>query len=263
MDKREPVFWSLVRKTDGCWEWLGNFDRYGYPLFSAAHIGIIRAHRYSYHIHNGAIPEKLFVCHHCDNPGCTNPDHLFLGTAADNFDDMVSKGRWDGKPERVFSEGEINNILMLREAGNSTHKIAAKLKADHSKISKILRDKRIALKPDAAFKAREDSERIANLRSKGASLTAIAKEYEVDKGTIKAILEEIGAYSPQKPGPRKPHNARTAELRENLAEIRLRKAQGESITKIAQSLGADRHTLTRLLKSSRPSEGGTGTDRAT
>ena len=85
-------FWANVQKTNGCWEWTGGKHAPGYGrLFVATKE--MRAHRFSWLIHNGRIPDGLFVCHKCDNPNCVNPEHLFLGTHQDNMDDMVAKGR--------------------------------------------------------------------------------------------------------------------------------------------------------------------------
>ena len=81
-------FWDKVEKTDGCWRWLASKNKGGYGQLS----GYI-AHRVSYTIHYGAIPKGMIVCHKCDNPECTNPEHLFVGTYKDNWDDAISKGR--------------------------------------------------------------------------------------------------------------------------------------------------------------------------
>ena len=88
----EERFWKNVRKGPGCWEWSANKNDAGYGRFWICRKGV-RAHRFSLELHKGKIPEGMFVCHHCDNPGCVKPDHLFVGTQSDNMHDMQSKGR--------------------------------------------------------------------------------------------------------------------------------------------------------------------------
>lgn len=86
-------FWGKTqRRESGCLEWMaGKFER-GYGAFQIA--GKTRkAHRLSWEISHGPIPSGMFVCHKCDNPACVDPEHLFLGTAKDNNQDMVNKGR--------------------------------------------------------------------------------------------------------------------------------------------------------------------------
>jgi hypothetical protein len=94
-------FWSWVNKTGNCWEWSGSGGRYGRIKINREKIS---THRLSYLLHFGPIPEGLFVCHKCDNGKCVRPDHLFLGTAQDNTDDMVRKGRYVANPgERHYT----------------------------------------------------------------------------------------------------------------------------------------------------------------
>ncbi len=89
--KSEVRFWKFVDKTDTCWLWTGCVQRYG--QFAPHQSRAIKAHRFSWIIHYGQIPEGMHVLHRCDNPPCVNPEHLFLGTHKDNMADMVSKGR--------------------------------------------------------------------------------------------------------------------------------------------------------------------------
>jgi hypothetical protein len=85
-------FWELVQKSEGCWVWQGNIDDDGYGRFGSK--GTVKqAHRVSWEIINGPIPEDVCVLHKCDNPPCVRPDHLFLGDRGDNAKDMASKGR--------------------------------------------------------------------------------------------------------------------------------------------------------------------------
>ena len=83
---------SRVEKTDSCWLWRGALNSRGYGSMGFMKRGWL-AHRLSYTVFKGDIPDGLFVCHSCDNPPCVNPDHLWVGTASDNQRDAVSKGR--------------------------------------------------------------------------------------------------------------------------------------------------------------------------
>ena len=85
-------FWEKVDKTDDCWLWIGGRRPTGYGQFWDGTRNV-SAHRWSYEALVGPIPEGLVTDHLCRVRNCVNPDHLFLGTRADNVADMLAKGR--------------------------------------------------------------------------------------------------------------------------------------------------------------------------
>ena len=92
-EKVKAKFWSNVQKSCGCWEWQGYCDKCGYGRLRAGDKRLVGVHRLSWEMHFGIIPEGMCVCHHCDNPKCVRPEHLFVGTHDDNMADMVRKKR--------------------------------------------------------------------------------------------------------------------------------------------------------------------------
>jgi len=88
----EDRFWSKVSKTDTCWIWLGATSK-GYGRFAITRRKTVRAHRFSFELTNGPLPDGMCALHKCDNPGCVRPDHLFAGSDADNAADRGAKGR--------------------------------------------------------------------------------------------------------------------------------------------------------------------------
>lgn len=104
-------FWNkFTRPKVGCWEWFAAKDHFGYGQIGRyGRRNLIRAHRLSWLLFNGPIPDSLCVLHRCDNPSCVNPNHLFLGTKKDNAIDKAKKGR------SYSPRGETNGRAILNE----------------------------------------------------------------------------------------------------------------------------------------------------
>lgn len=130
-----------------CWRWKGTKYGMGYGQLSAVINGrktAISAHRLSYTLYVGTIPTGLCVLHKCDNPECTNPKHLFLGTPGDNVRDKHSKGRntdINGEKNAMakLTEADIPVIIRLAKSGLSEKKIAEHVGVTHSTIGRVIR----------------------------------------------------------------------------------------------------------------------------
>lgn len=116
VSKKNDAFWKfnqlVSKKESGCWEWLGfkMKNGYGHQRFGGKKW---LAHRYSYAIHRGNIPDGLCVMHTCDNPSCVNPNHLSLGTQSDNIADCVNKNRV-ARGESRGSKITADKVLRIR-----------------------------------------------------------------------------------------------------------------------------------------------------
>ena len=126
----EERFWSRVDTSGKCWEWIGRKSPEGYGRFWDGDKDTT-AHRFAYSLVYGAIPDGMFICHHCDNPGCVRTSHLFMGTHSDNMRDSIAKGRHvDNRGERHglsrLCENDIYEIRRLRSLGIE-QKILAKM----------------------------------------------------------------------------------------------------------------------------------------
>lgn len=120
-------FWAKVRKSDGCWEWGAGFGNDGYGQFFWDR-ATRRAHRVAWIIAHGDIAPGLHVLHRCDNPKCVRPDHLFLGTPADNTRDMLAKARnsrGESRPAAKLTESDVIDIRTCRLMGATFPALAA------------------------------------------------------------------------------------------------------------------------------------------
>lgn len=88
---------SVPEPNTGCVLWTGRINKYGYGVARDYDSRMRLAHRLSWSQHNGPIPDGMLICHKCDTRACINPDHLFLGSHADNIHDMIRKGRGRGR----------------------------------------------------------------------------------------------------------------------------------------------------------------------
>ena len=136
----------MKRKRHGCWIFLGNTDRDGYGVFGHGRSKQLRAHRASFEFYKGAIKKGMFVCHSCDKPSCINPEHLFLGTAKENTQDMIKKGRkanFEGSnhPLSKLDEIDVLFIRQEREFGKKLKDIANKFGITFQTVSDICRGK--------------------------------------------------------------------------------------------------------------------------
>ena len=141
----EERFWEKVdiQKQENCWNWVASKYSKGYGIFvnNSHHIG---AHRMSWILSHGEIPEGMFVCHKCDNTSCVNPSHLFLGTNQDNMTDMVQKKRSYNKsgqfnPNVKLSIDDVKKIYLFSSLGYSQRKLAKIFNVAHVQIGKIIR----------------------------------------------------------------------------------------------------------------------------
>jgi len=138
----DPNFETKVHRTKDCWLWTGAKGKGPYGMFSLGREKI-KAHRASWIIHFGEIPEGMYVLHKCDVSLCVNPEHLFLGTHKNNMEDMVRKGRgcmkltWDG----------VNRVRRLHATGKILIKTLAKIfSLNQTTVGRIVNNKTWKLK---------------------------------------------------------------------------------------------------------------------
>ena len=144
-------FWARVERGDGCWTWQGprssraNWGPYG--VFNWKRDGKQRqerAHRFMWLVTYSELPKGLHVCHHCDNPLCVRPEHLFLGTDADNMADKCAKGRqscgtqFKASVRRKLTEADVRRIIALCRAGKGHREVAERFSVTRATVTYIM-----------------------------------------------------------------------------------------------------------------------------
>lgn len=151
----EERFWDKVDTSGDCWLWMGARQVSGHGVLGIRGSKLGRAHRVSYELCIGPIPPGMSVCHRCDNPPCVRPDHLFLGSQADNIADMKAKGRaghanYPGKNRGSkhgmsrFTETQVADMKARMRAGEPRKTIMSEYQIGDALLSMIATGKRWA-----------------------------------------------------------------------------------------------------------------------
>lgn len=144
-------FWKRVRigEADECWEWTAYRRKEGYGkvgvTFGKANSKTLNAHRIAYLLYHGELPLRLSVLHTCDNPPCCNPTHLFLGTQAENLEDMHRKGRYRFKAHSGEENGnaklsweKVREVRQKHARGEKLRTLASEFGVSESTIKRIV-----------------------------------------------------------------------------------------------------------------------------
>lgn len=132
---------SIPEPNSGCSLWMGATNEHGYGYLTIAGKQV-KAHRASWSVANGDIPPAMCVLHRCDNPACVNPDHLFLGTQAENVRDMLSKRRWKAPYRRRGAESHLcklteDQVRFIFASSKSSRELAVRFGIGQEHVNSI------------------------------------------------------------------------------------------------------------------------------
>jgi len=151
LEQRFELYYEKGDSDDDCWEWQNVLDEWGYgQIFDEGKQR--RAHRVSYELHNGEIPDDAYICHTCHNESCVNPNHLYAGDPQSNVDDAIERGTFmETRPQgsqvgtSKLTEEEVREIKRRYENGDAIQReLAEEFDMGQTQISRIVRGERWA-----------------------------------------------------------------------------------------------------------------------
>lgn len=221
VDKNGPVP-GHCKELGRCWPWVG-FRRkdagfeYGIMARCDGTGRQVRAHRFSWELHNGPVPDGLMVMHKCDNPPCVNPAHLAVGTCLDNVRDMDSKDRrissslcGSEKPQSKLTEDDVAKIRGLYATGTHQSTLSARYGVSQATVSAIVLGKTwrhvggpvghvTPIQPvrrgEDNFKSKlteSDVRRMRYLSANGAGFSELSEMFSVSMASVRRIVRGDG-----------------------------------------------------------------------
>ena len=186
-------FQRKIIRTRGCWEWAGGCFTSGYGSFRLADRRNLLAHRVAWMIVNGPIPQGKVVRHSCDNPRCVRPDHLLLGTHADNVKDKVDRGRQRGSRgedhylHKLTAE-EVIDIRQRHQRGEQSYLLAQEYHVTSQTLCDVIKRRTWAHLDDGIPKP--PAKHFAKLSD--VQVDEIRRRYSAGKDTQQELANEFG-----------------------------------------------------------------------
>lgn len=187
-----------IGRRDKCWPWKGCVSRgYGYirgeRSTDGSKVRNILAHRFAYERALGPVPDGMFVLHYCNNPLCVNPAHLRIGTHRDNMDDLKKSGRAVGRPKRsTLTTKQVATARKMLAMGHTQKDVADKIGVHRTTVQRLMGYMGLMSISQIPRSKLSDEERrqIIELLQKGERVARIAKQFDVDRKTIRNIRDK-------------------------------------------------------------------------
>lgn len=194
----------VIDPNTGCWNWTGATVSGGYGHLGRYRAEPVLAHRFSYEHHKGPVPDGHIVRHTCHNAKCVNPDHLVVGTHADNMADMARAGRRVGRNAGfAFPRTTLDRIRTLLSEGKTQIEVANEVGVHRSTIQRaisrgeVTSDAPVNQKQRRVYMTPEQQAEAVELLKRGVPVMSIAKRFGVDRRTIRNLRPDHLPQSPR------------------------------------------------------------------